>query len=506
MADNSSKQSENDALPPAEQTPAQIFGMGDVQAHKAKQQQQTKILWGIFSLLLVLVLAVIFILPRYIATPDPANVAPVIIPVERSTPQEAFSPFEEAQLLREREQAQDVLAQILELQEQLEEISVESWAGDAYQAALDIAIEGDIAYREQRFLEAQEIYQRSLLALQSLEGLSQVVLTNSIEEGYAAIEAGLPAEAEQSFATALLIDADSESALAGMERAGLLPEVLALLEEGDARRASNDLESALEFYTEAAVIDPAHSGAANAITQTNIDIVDRDFLNFMSAGFSAIQNNNPEVALQSFNRALNLKPESSDARAAITQAETMITSRDLNIQLTAAQEHEAAERWQDALQAYNNALAIDANVVSAVNGRERAQTRANLDTFLNNIINAPLRLAEDAVYQQSITVYNEALTLVQENTRLYEQLVTLRSYLDKARVPVPVTLNSDGVTNVTVLRVSELGMFNSQTLELNPGIYTAVGVRPGYRDVRTEFVVPFSGEEPVVTVICNEPV
>jgi len=245
MADNSSKQSENDALPPAEQTPAQIFGMGDVQAHKAKQQQQTKILWGIFSLLLVLVLAVIFILPRYIATPDPANVAPVIIPVERSTPQEAFSPFEEAQLLREREQAQDVLAQILELQEQLEEISVESWTGDAYQAALDIAIEGDIAYREQRFLEAQEIYQRSLLALQSLEGLSQVVLTNSIEEGYAAIEAGLPAEAEQSFATALLIDADSESALAGMERAGLLPEVLALLEEGDARRASNDLESAL---------------------------------------------------------------------------------------------------------------------------------------------------------------------------------------------------------------------------------------------------------------------
>ena len=504
MADNSFKQSENDFSP--EQTPAQIFGMGDVQAHKAKQQQQTKILWGIFSLLLVLVLGVIFILPRYIATPDQAAVAPVIIPVERSTPQEAFSPFEEAQLLREREQAQEVLAQILELQEQLEAIGVETWAGEAYQASLDTAIEGDVAYREQRFQEAQEIYQRSLLSLQSLEALSQTVLESSIEEGYAAIETGMPVEAEQAFATALLIEADSEAALAGMERAGLLPEVLALIEQGDASRASNDLETALEFYTQATVVDPAHSGAADAISQTNAAIIERDFQNFMSTGFSAIQANNPEAALQSFNQALGLKPDSVDAQSAITQAETMITSRDLNIQLSAAQEHEAAERWQDALQAYNNALAIDANVVSAINGRERTQTRVNLDTFLVNILNAPLRLAEESVYQQSINVYNEALTLVQENTRLYEQLVSLRGYLDKARVPVPVTLQSDGITSVTVLRVSELGMFNAQTLDLNPGTYTAVGVRPGYRDVRTEFVVPFSGEEPVVTVICNEPV
>jgi hypothetical protein len=115
-------------------------------------------------------------------------------------------------------------------------------------------------------------------------------------------------------------------------------------------------------------------------------------------------------------------------------------------------------------------------------------------------------LADEAVYQQSITVYNQALPLAQENTRLYQQLVSLRGFLDKARVPVTVTLNSDGLTNVTIFRVSELGEFQTQTLNLNPGSYTAVGVRSGYRDVRTEFTVPFSGEEPIITVICNEPV
>ncbi|MBN4075121.1 MAG: hypothetical protein COA71_01065 [SAR86 cluster bacterium] len=504
MADKPSNQSEPEFTP--QETPAQVFGMGDVQAHKVKQQQQTKILWGIFSLLLVLVLSVVFILPSFIATPDPTTVAPVIIPVERATPQNAFSPFEEAQLLREREQAQEVLALILELQELLEGISVDSWAGEAYLEALAIAAEGDLAYREQNFLGSQEIYQRGLLALQALETMSLEVLTSSIENGYAAIESAMPAEAEAAFTTALLIETDSETALVGLERAQLLPEVIALLEQGNTRHENSELEAALEFYIQAAVVDPAHVGATNAISQTTIDIVDRDFLNAMSLGFNSIQNNNPEAALGSFNQALSLKPESSDALAAITQAETMITSRDLNIQLSAAQEHDAAERWQEALQAYNNALAIDANVVAAIDGRERAQTRSSLDIFLNNIVNAPLRLIEEEVYQQSITVYNEALSLAQQDTRLYDQLIALRGYLDKARVPIQVTLNSDGYTNVTIYRISELGRFDSQTLNLNPGTYTAVGVRSGYRDVRAEFIVPFSGEEPVVTVICNEPV
>ena len=504
MDDKPSNQTEPEFSP--KETPAQIFGMGDVQSHKIKQQQQTKILWGIFSLLLVLVLGVVLLLPRLISTPDTATVAPAIIPVERSTPQNAFSPFEEAQLLREREQAQEVLALILEFQEQLEEINVEIWAGEAYLESLAIAAEGDVAYREQDFLGSQEIYQRSLLSLQSLETLSLEILNTSIDLGYIAIESGLPAAAEEEFTTALLINDESETALVGLERAQLLPEVLALLEQGDTWRENSDLESALDFYTQASVVDPAHTRATNAVAQTNIDILDRDFLIFMSNGFSSIQDNSPENALVSFNQALTLKPESSDALSAITQAETMITSRDLTVQLNAAQGHVAGERWQEALEAFNNALAIDANVVTALNGHERAQTRANLDIYLNNIVNAPLRLADEEVYQQSINVYNEALTLVEDNSRLYDQLVALRGYLDKARVPITVTLTSDGLTNVTIYRVSELGSFASQTLNLNPGTYTAVGVRSGYRDVRSEFIVPFSGEEPVVTVICNEPV
>jgi hypothetical protein len=49
-----------------------------------------------------------------------------------------------------------------------------------------------------------------------------------------------------------------------------------------------------------------------------------------------------------------------------------------------------------------------------------------------------------------------------------------------------------------------LGNFTSKELSLRPGTYVAVGVRPGYRDVRQEFrVAPEVDMQPVV-VRCEE--
>ena len=51
------------------------------------------------------------------------------------------------------------------------------------------------------------------------------------------------------------------------------------------------------------------------------------------------------------------------------------------------------------------------------------------------------------------------------------------------RTPIPVTLVSDGMTDVTVFRVGGLGSFAEHRLELLPGDYVVAGTREGYRDV-----------------------
>ena len=72
---------------------------------------------------------------------------------------------------------------------------------------------------------------------------------------------------------------------------------------------------------------------------------------------------------------------------------------------------------------------------------------------------------------------------------LQKQLTTLKDWVARADVPVPIALQSDNVTQVTIYRVGPLGTFAERSLELVPGSYTVVGTRPGYRDVRREINV-----------------
>ena len=73
--------------------------------------------------------------------------------------------------------------------------------------------------------------------------------------------------------------------------------------------------------------------------------------------------------------------------------------------------------------------------------------------------------------------------------RLGEQVEALEALLRLATTPLPVQLQSDEQTEVTLYRVGRLGQFLVKDVELRPGAYTAVGSRPGYRDVRRTFTV-----------------
>jgi hypothetical protein len=72
---------------------------------------------------------------------------------------------------------------------------------------------------------------------------------------------------------------------------------------------------------------------------------------------------------------------------------------------------------------------------------------------------------------------------------LQSQITKLSEWLSRADAPVPVALQSDNQTQVTIHRIGPLGAFEQRSLELAPGTYTVVGTRPGYRDVRRKIDV-----------------
>jgi len=467
------------------------------------------LVWVAFGVLLLLALAVIFVLPRLVTEYElpftrRAEVDPAIIVQTANVPLNAVSPFDEAQRARERKEAQDVLASLLTLQAELNEVGVEVWAEEAYQSAVEFARLGDEGYRSQQFALATENYQQAEQIFSDLSASMPAVFNRYLEEGELALQQGSADAAEQSFTIALQIEAGSAEASTGLQRAQSLEEVVRLLREGMRLQESGELQQAQTLFQQAVTLDGDHEGSRDALAQVRSAIANQEFAAVMSQGFAALQNKQPEPAIAAFERALRMRPGSQQAQEALTQTRDQLAINRINKHQQSAAEHEAAEQWQPAVQEYDAALSVDSNLVFAIQGKDYAQKRLQLDILLEDALTRPERLAEPAVYEQTAGVYYAGRDLENPGPRLQQQLDQLEVVLREAQIPIEVQLISDNATQVTLFQVGNLGQFSEQTLSLQPGRYVAVGTRPGYRDVRKEFVVGFGHQTEPVTIQCNE--
>ena len=478
------------------------LGFGDQQLLQQAQQRNNKALWGIFALLLVLTVGVVFVLPSMV---QPAAPPPVVVAAAATAaaPAEA-APFAEAQRLRFRQQAQDALAPLLDLQETLDKQQVQQWAGDAYTAALTTAQQGDTAYSAQQYEQAIALYQQALTAMQTISSSTADVFAARMAEGTAALAAGDATTADAAFSVAILLDPNSSDAVQGMERARVLDQVLTLMDEGEALQADSKFDDARDRFQQAIALDPAQEPARQALAGIATAQANQNFAAVMSRGFTALQAGNAEAAKAAFEQAGSMRPGSSEVAAALQQAKDQQTLSAITVQINAATVAEANEDWATALAAWNAALVIDLNLVDAQTGQRRTQSRTNLDNFLTDTIANPLRLGDDAVYAQTEQVLRDATTLLTPGPKLQSQLQQVQAFLARAKVPVDVTIQSDGQTTVTLYGVGELGLLTTKTVSLPPGSYVAVGVRAGYRDVRQEFVVGLDGQGVQITVSCND--
>ena len=110
------------------------------------------------------------------------------------------------------------------------------------------------------------------------------------------------------------------------------------------------------------------------------------------------------------------------------------------------------------------------------------------------------------MFDETRDVYFTGRAIDSPSPRLISQLDELQTLLEASQIPLSIRFISDGLTEVTVLRVSELGTFEATRLDLKPGRYAAVGRREGFREVREEFTVGFGLTPAVVIVRCDEPI
>ncbi len=320
----------------------------------------------------------------------------------------------------------------------------------------------------------------------------------------AALAAGDARAATALFTEALAIDAANARAQRGLARAATLDRVLALLERASAAQAAGDTDAALAAYREALALDGEHEAARKALAALQQRIATGNYTARLSAGYAALAAGSHADARREFQAALALQPGGAEARDGLQQAEFQLAQQRLGELLGKAARASDAEQWQAALQHYDAALAIDAALGTAREGKQLAQTRLALDSALAQIAREPARLNDAKTRAAAEKLIAGAAAITAPGPRLQAQLASARTLLADYSTPVSVRLRSDGKTEVTVFRVGSFGPVDEKTLELLPGDYVAVGQRAGYRDVRVEFSVRAGQAGSDVIVQCQQ--
>ncbi|MCC7257700.1 MAG: serine/threonine protein kinase [Gammaproteobacteria bacterium] len=453
--------------------------------------------------LVLVALAVVFYLPRWVEERGPVvRIAPA---PGASPPPVAAAPETPAAPVVPQAALDEALGEFLRADEAARAVHAERWAGPDWTRLREVAAAADTAYRQRDAAAALTGYREAARLARALESRAPAVRDEALQAGAAALAAGDQPGAIAQYERALAVSSDHAGAARGLERARQLDRLLALMAEAGAAEAAGDRTAALVLYRKAATLDPAWPAASEAVARLGAAAARDTYETAMARGLAAQTAGDLAGARAAFAAALAARPGDEAAMTAAAQVQTEQRLAGLASKLAQARALEQAERWAEALAQYESVLAEDAGLADAQAGRERARARADLDQRLRRELGNADRFNDDAVLAGARGVLAAARAVPDPGPVLVRQAAELDALLAAAVVPVTVAFESDGLTQVTLFKVSRLGAFTSRTLSLRPGAYTAVGSRPGYRDVRRAFRVVPGGIAPVV-VRCEEPI
>jgi tetratricopeptide (TPR) repeat protein len=473
------------------------------------------------ALLVLLALGVVFWLPELVSSRDEATGATGTTVEELAggvsdsaqptggagTPAQSAaggSPFADAEAARLRSEAQGILDTLLDLRDTLEKRGAGDWAAEALSAVNAAAEEGDALYRQRQFDAAIERYQAALTRAQEIEARIPQEAAVQREATEAALQSGALEKARTALAALQRVTPEAADLATLRGRVEALPDLLAALESARRAEAEDDLAAARDALREAVGIDAEHRGARDELQRVSAALEARRFTRAMTDGYAALEDERFADARSAFDRAGTLREGSPEVAAALEEVKVAQTASRLRALQRQAETQVADEAWAEAVESYEAALKIDNSVLFAQRGLQEARTRAELDQRLRVLLEDPDRLSDREVAASAEELLAYARQVEPRGPALREQIRELQQRIELANTPIPVTFLSDNVTEVVVLRVSRLGQFEREELELRPGEYTAVGSRRGYRDVRETFRVRHGERVPTVTVVCTE--
>ena len=382
--------------------------------------------------------------------------------------------------------------------------AVDRWGGQPYLDAVDTYAQGDAAYLSRNYAQAGDRYREALLLLDPLFDRIDEVFAETLAAAKDAFAVPNPSEAVRLFDLAVAITPGHREAAAGLARALNLESVLNLTAQGVRFEKDIDLDAAKLAFEKALELDALWEPAVAGLARVRIAVKQMSFDMRMTEGLDALGVDDFASARAAFNAAAVLDPTSRQPADGLLQVDQGIRLANIRRLEQEARSLDEDEQWETSVAVYKEILGIDADLQFAKEGLQYANSRAALHNRLQALIDDPDTLSDQVSVQNATRMLLEVARVSPMGPRLEEQKIELSRLLKRAATPLKVQLISDNATNVAIFKVGKFGSFSMQELELRPGVYVAVGNRPGYRDVRLEFRVAPEIEMKPIVIQCEE--
>jgi len=467
------------------------------------------------AVLVALLLAVVFLLPKTVEVGSPESAASVPAeanseqaPERRQSGVEFTENVNDVRGRDERVQARvetdQVLGELLSKMETLESRAVQRWGGLGFKQAQAVYAQGDEAYLDRDYARATERYREAITIVDPLLQQVDQVFAEAYASGLAALEAADAIEALRQLELAAAISPSHAGARAALARARNLDTVLALTDQGLAYERNLELDAARRSFEEATNLDSEWQPASEGLIRVREAIRTMEFEQRMSEGLFALGESDYPAARAAFRMAEQLKPGSPEVADGLLQVDQGIRLDQIRALEQEAARQQGNEEWETAIATYESILELDPNLQFAQQGLRESQEMAALHARLDEYMANPDGLSEATAMARATRLVVDITRMPDPGPRLVAQRDELSRLLKRAATPLTVQLLSDNLTDVAIYKVGKLGNFEAQQVQLRPGTYVAVGSRPGYRDVRLEFrVAPEIDMQPIV-VRCEE--
>lgn len=386
----------------------------------------------------------------------------------------------------------------------LAKLPVAAWGEAAWVQAQAVDGAAQKVYDELDFAGAEGQWADGARQLRGLAAARGPALSAALAAGQVALAKPDSRAASIAFGKALAIQPGHAGAAAGLKRAQTLDEVIHLVDAARLDEQSGRDAQAAAGYRRALALDASTSAARAGLARLQQQAGEARYRGLLASAWQRLGAGRPEQARALFTQAGQLRPNASEVAEGLAQVDAGNRSAQLAGLKARAAAAERGERWAEAEALYGEALVSDPGVSFATEGRARSSSRARLDAQLQGVLDDPAQALRAALRQMARVWLEQAAQQPAPNVRLKQQALGVARLVAAAERPVRLVIQSDGETQLTVLRLKRLGGIAETTLDVLPGKVVVVGTRPGYRDVRREVdVLPDTTPAPLV-VRCEE--